>query len=62
MLQDEMLLYGPAAAMWPLATAYSVLTQDLEVDGNGDQIVRCRYLLGRIRERGFLSAPFGGLG
>ena len=60
MLQDEMLLYGPAAAMWPLATAYSVLTQD--VDGNREQLARCRYLLGRIRERGFLSAPFGGLG
>ncbi|PVH73551.1 hypothetical protein DL98DRAFT_607025 [Cadophora sp. DSE1049] len=55
MLQDEMLLYGPAAAMWPLAAAYSVLAADVE--GNREEIERYWAFLSRIRERGFLSAP-----
>ena len=60
MLQDEMLLYGPAAAMWPLATAYTVLIQD--VDGNKEEIERYWGFMRRIRERGFLSAGVGGGG
>jgi len=59
MLQDEMLLYGPAAAMWPLATAYTVSIQD--GDGNKEETERCWGFMGRIRERGFLSVGVGGL-
>ncbi|KAH9208656.1 hypothetical protein DL95DRAFT_311499, partial [Leptodontidium sp. 2 PMI_412] len=55
LLQDEMLLYGPAAAMWPLATAYTVLIEDVE--GNKEQIKLYWDFLSRIRNRGFLSVP-----
>lgn len=54
LLQDEMKLYGPASAIFPLKTAYNVLVGDKQ--GNKDQIDRCRKYRDRIRERGFLSA------
>ncbi|KAG4443492.1 hypothetical protein IFR05_001062 [Cadophora sp. M221] len=54
LLQDKMLLYGPAAAMWPLGIAYDVLVGDIE--GNKEQIKRYLEFVGRIRDRGFLSA------
>ncbi|KFY50094.1 hypothetical protein V495_00349 [Pseudogymnoascus sp. VKM F-4514 (FW-929)] len=57
LLQDEMLLYGPAAAMWPLGIAYNVLVRDME--GNKEQIKRYWEFLDRIRDRGFLSASVG---
>ena len=56
-LQDEMMLFGPAAAMFPLTTAYNVLTGNAE--GNKEQIRRCWKFFDRIRDRGFLSAPAG---
>jgi hypothetical protein len=54
LLQDEMMLYGPAAAMFPLKTAYNVLIRDME--GNIEQIKRCWRFFDRICDRGFLSA------
>lgn len=54
LLQDEMLLFGPAAAIFPITTAYDVLIGDM--GGNGEQIKHYRKFFERIRERGFLSA------
>ena len=54
LLQDEMRLYGPAAALFTLKTAYGVLIGDME--GNKEQIKRCWMFFDRIRDRGYLSA------
>ena len=57
LLQDEMMLYGPAAAIFPLKTAYNVLIRNIE--GNKEQIKRCWRFFDRICDRGFLSASVG---
>ena len=54
LLRDETRLYGPAAALFTLTTAYGVLIGDME--GNKEQIKRCRRFFDRIRDRGYLSA------
>ncbi|ESZ95785.1 hypothetical protein SBOR_3802 [Sclerotinia borealis F-4128] len=57
LLQDEMMLYGPAAAIFPLKTAYNVLIRDM--DGNKEQIKRCWKYFDRVCGKGFLSASVG---
>lgn len=54
-LQDEMRLFGPASAVFPLRVAYKVLSKDYE--GNQCNIRRCRKLIARIRERGISAVP-----
>lgn len=54
-LQDEMRLFGPASAVFPLRVAYKVLSKDYE--GNQCNLRRCRKLIGRIRERGISAVP-----
>lgn len=54
-LQDEMRLFGPASAVFPLRVAYEVLSKDYE--GNRDNIKRCQRLISRIRERGISAIP-----
>ena len=54
-LQDEMRLFGPASAIFPLRVAYKVLSKDFE--GNQDRIRRCQGLIGRVRERGISAIP-----
>lgn len=53
LLQDEMKLFGPAAALFPLKIAYEVLNRDRE--RNQAQIERCWRVFDQIRGRGYLS-------
>ncbi|KAH7394696.1 hypothetical protein BKA66DRAFT_455546 [Pyrenochaeta sp. MPI-SDFR-AT-0127] len=53
LLQDEMKLFGPASALFPLKIAYDVLDRDRE--RNKEQIERCWRLFDQIRDRGYLS-------
>ncbi|ORY18200.1 hypothetical protein BCR34DRAFT_504920 [Clohesyomyces aquaticus] len=55
LLQDEMKLYGPLSAVFPLKTAYAVLSKAGE--GNEDNIMRCRIAFDQIHHKGFPSAP-----
>ncbi|KAH7345807.1 hypothetical protein BKA66DRAFT_434053 [Pyrenochaeta sp. MPI-SDFR-AT-0127] len=53
LLQDEMKLFGPASALFPLKIAHDVLDRDKE--GNREQIERCWRFFEQIRDRGYLS-------
>lgn len=53
LLQDELKLFGPAAALFPLNIAYEVLSKDRE--GNKEQIDRCWQFFDKIRNRGISS-------
>ncbi|KAH7083513.1 hypothetical protein BKA63DRAFT_530273 [Paraphoma chrysanthemicola] len=53
LLQDEMKLFGPASALFPLKIAYDELDRDRE--RNKQQIERCSRYFDQIRDRGYLS-------
>lgn len=54
-LQDEMKLFGPASAVFPLQSAYGVFSRDRERNREG--IKRCQALIGLIREKGISAVP-----
>lgn len=54
-LQEEMKLFGPASAIFPLCIVYGVLRRDCE--GNQENIRRCQGLMDRIRQRGISTTP-----
>lgn len=54
-LQEDMRLFGPASAIFPLRVAYDVLSRDSQ--GNQEHIRRCQVLFGRIRQTGLSAIP-----
>ncbi|KAL5394810.1 hypothetical protein PMIN04_012638 [Paraphaeosphaeria minitans] len=54
-LQDEMELYGPISALFPLVTAYDTLQKNRE--RHGPQLKYYRDLLVRIRQKGVVGGP-----
>lgn len=54
-LQEEMRLFGPASAIFPLRIAYNVLSRDCQ--GNQENIKRCQGLIVRIRQKGLSTIP-----
>lgn len=54
-LQEEMRLFGPASAVFPLRIAYGVLSRDSQ--GNHGNLRRCQELIGRIRQTGISAIP-----
>lgn len=54
-LQEEMRLFGPASAVFPLRIAYDVLSRDSQ--GNQEDIRRCQVLIDRIRQTGISAIP-----
>lgn len=55
-LQEEMKLFGPASAVFPLRIAHDVLSRDCH--GNQGDIRRCQGLIDRIRQRGISAIPY----
>lgn len=54
-LQEEMRLFGPASAVFPLRIAYDVLSRDSQRNREG--IKRCQGLIDRIRQTGISAIP-----
>lgn len=54
-LQEEMRLFGPASAVFPLRIAYDVLSRDSQ--GNREGLRRCQGLIDRIRQTGISAIP-----
>ncbi|KAH7014067.1 hypothetical protein B0J12DRAFT_611347 [Macrophomina phaseolina] len=54
-LQDEMKLFGPATAIFPLKTAYDALSVDPH--RNHEHITRCRQLIACIHRKGLAIVP-----
>lgn len=55
-LQEDMKLFGPASAIFPLRIAYDVLSRDTQ-GKQEHRIRRCQVLFGRIRQTGISSIP-----
>lgn len=55
-LQEDMRLFGPASAIFPLRIAYDVLSRDSQ-GKQEHSIRRCQVLFGRIRQTGISSIP-----
>lgn len=56
LLQDRMKLYGPASALFPLQTAFEVLSKDWTVDR--ERITHCQKLFERIDSKGISIRPY----
>lgn len=54
-LQEDMRLFGPASAIFPLRIAYDVLSGDIQ--RNQDNIGRCQELISRIGQTGISTIP-----
>lgn len=54
-LQEDMRLFGPASAIFPLRIAYDVLSRDIQ--RNQENIRRCQGLIGRIGQTGISTIP-----
>jgi hypothetical protein len=55
LLQDELKLYGPASALFPLKIAFDLLNQDAVA--NAVWIARCEELVERLDQRGYPWGP-----
>lgn len=54
-LQEDMRLFGPASAVFPLRIAYDVLSRDSQ--GSQGILRRCQGLIGQIRKTGISAVP-----